>query len=284
MINVGQNNRMKVTKTVDFGVYLDGEDLGEILLPKRYLPENTKPGDELDVFLYLDSDDRLIATTETPKARVGECAALKVVEVNRIGAFLDWGLPKDLLVPYPEQAIPMKVGNTYVVYVYIDEHTGRIAASSKLDKFLPDTTIYHKAQQPVDMLIHARTDLGYKVVVDGTHLGLLYKNEVFQPLRIGQRIKGYIKSIRDDHKLDLTLQLPNAQVAGRESLKELILADLRANGGQSTLTDKSPPEDIYAQYHVSKGSYKKALGALYKEKKISIGKDAITLNDAQKGG
>ncbi|MGV6858788.1 MAG: CvfB family protein [bacterium] len=278
MINVGQSNRMTVTKTVDFGVYLDGEDLGEILLPKRYCPEGITPGDELEVFLYLDSDDRLIATTETPKARVGECAALKVTEVNRIGAFLDWGLPKELLVPYSEQAIPMKAGNTYVVYLFVDENSGRITASSKLENFLPDTSIYHKTQQPVELLVHSRTDLGYKVVVDGSHLGLLYKNEVFQPINIGQTLQGYIKSIRDDHKLDLSLQLPNAQVSGRDQLKQEILNELQAAGGQSSLTDKSPPEEIYARYKVSKGSYKKALGALYKEKKILIQPGMITLN------
>lgn len=278
MINIGQKNHMRVTKTVNFGVYLDGEDLGEILLPKRYLPESCKLNDMLEVFLYLDSEDRLIATTETPKAVVGECAALKVVQVNKIGAFLDWGLPKDILVPYSEQAIPMKMGNSYVVYLFIDEHDGRITASSKLDKFLPETSRYLKAGQAVEIQISARSDLGYKAVIAGSTLGLLFKNEVFRPLRVGQVLPAYIKSIRDDGKIDLSLLRSGDQANGRKELTEKIIDHLKANGGNSPLTDKSPPDDIYATYRVSKGSYKKALGALYKQRKIIIGNDVISLS------
>ena len=277
MINVGQKNLMKVVKTVDFGVYLDGEDLDEILLPKRYLPEDCQLNDELEVFLYHDSEDRLIATTETPKAVGGECAALEVIQVNRVGAFLDWGLPKDLLVPYCEQAIPMKVGDTYVVYLFIDERSGRITASSQLDKFLPEKNLYRKAGQAVDIQIWAKTDLGYKAVIAGSTLGLLFKNEVFRPLHVGQVLPGYIKSIREDGKIDLSLQPAGSQANHRQELTLQIIDHLKANGGESSLTDKSPRDDIYAIYHVSKGSYKKALGALYKQRKISITETSISL-------
>ncbi len=282
MINVGQMNRMRVSKTVDFGVYLDGEDLDEILMPKRYVPKGCKAGDMVDVFIYLDSDDRLIATTETPLAMVGECAALEVIQVNKIGAFLNWGLPKDLLVPFKEQHIPMKVGNTYVVYLFVDEERGRIAASSKLENYLPDTTIYHKAQQQVEIQVYSKTELGYKVVVGGSHRGLLYKNEVFRPLSIGQKLTAYIKGLRDDRKLDLSLQLPGSQERDRDELSEQILTHLKEHGGVSTLTDKSSPEEIYAVYHVSKGSYKKAVGALYKARKVTVSNERLSLIEPQR--
>ncbi len=268
---------MRVIKMVDFGVYLDGKDLGEILLPKRYFPDGCKLNDMLEVFLYHDSEDRLIATTETPKAVVGECALLKVVQIDRVGAFLDWGLPKDLLVPYCEQAIPMQVGNSYVVYLFIDEFSGRVTASSKLDRFLPETNLYRKVGQAVEIQIWAKTDLGYKAIIAGSTLGLLFKNEVFRPLRIGQVLPAYIKSIREDGKIDLSLQPAGSQANHRQELTHQIIDHLKANGGKSPLTDKSPPNDIYVVYHVSKGSYKKALGALYKQRKILIHKDEILL-------
>jgi predicted RNA-binding protein (virulence factor B family) len=277
MMNVGQMNTLRIAKTVDFGVYLDGEDLGEILLPKRYLPKACEPNDLLEVFLYHDSEDRLIATTETPKARVGECAALTVIQVNRVGAFLDWGLPKDLLVPFSEQMTPMKEGKTYLVYLYIDEHSGRILGSSKLDRFFPETNVYLKADKQVNIQIFAQSDLGYKAIIDGSTIGLLFKNEVFRPIKIGDRLSAYISSIRDDGKIDLSLQRPGSHVNGRQALTQQIIDHLKANDGTSTLTDKSPPNDIYALYHVSKGSYKKALGALYKQRKITITKEAIVL-------
>ncbi|HBS26752.1 MAG TPA: GntR family transcriptional regulator [Gammaproteobacteria bacterium] len=277
MVNIGQINHLKIAKTVDFGVYLDGEDLGEILLPKRYIPEGAELGDSLEVFLYHDSDDRLIATTETPKATVAQCAALKVVQINRIGAFLDWGLSKDLLVPYNEQIIPMKEGNTYVVYPFIDEQSGRITGSSRLDDYLPETSIYLRPRQAVEIQIWGKSDLGYKAVIDGAVLGLLYSNEIFRPLRVGQKLSAFIKTIREDKRIDLALQLSGSQANEREQLTDRILQHLQTNNGTSTLTDKSPPDDIYQQYHVSKGSYKKALGALYSQRKITISKDLISL-------
>jgi uncharacterized protein len=275
MAELGKKNNLTVIKSLDFGVYLDGGDLDEILLPIRYVPEGCTVGDQLEVFVYLDTDDLLIATTETPKAMVDECAVLKVVEVNQVGAFLDWGLPKDLLVPFGEQQKPMQVGQSYVVYLYIDQASERIAASTKLDKFLGDTSPYFKEQQQVDLLICGRTDLGYKAVVNGSVIGLIFNSEVFKPIRIGQTIKGFIKRIRPDKKLDLCLQLVDRETL--DTLSEQILSFIKAQGGQTTLTDKSSPNEISQHFGVSKSSYKKALGKLYKKRLINIEKQLVSL-------
>lgn len=283
MAELGKKNNLTVIKSLDFGVYLDGGDLDEILLPSRYVPEGCAVGDQLEVFIYLDSDDLLIATTDTPKAMVDECAVLKVVEVNQIGAFLDWGLPKDLLVPFGEQQKPMQAGQSYVVYLYIDQASERIAASTKLDKFLGDTSPYFKEQQQVDLLICGRTDLGYKAVVNGSVIGLLFNSDVFKPIQIGQTLKGFIKRIRPDKKLDLCLQLVDRETL--DALSEQILSFIKAQGGQSTLTDKSSPNEISQQFGVSKSSYKKALGKLYKKRLINIDKQLVSLvKDVPKNG
>lgn len=280
-LKVGRTNVLRVVKRLPFGSYLSpgsakkGRDLEEVLLPKRYEPEHLKVDDLIKVFIYMDSEDRLIATTETPLAQVDECAYLKVVDVNQIGAFMDMGLMKDLFVPFAEQGTRMKVGESYVAHLYLDEHSGRIMASSKLDKFLFETSHYHKPQQAVDLLVYAETELGYKAVIGTNYTGLLYKNELLKPLQIGDKLSGYIKAIRPDKKIDLTLQLPSEKT--RPDLANKILAHLKQSGGISTLTDKSPPEEIYQAFNVSKKSYKKALGALYKRKLILIEKDKITL-------
>lgn len=275
MVKIGKINRLAVVKAVDFGVYLDGGELDNILLPKRYLPEQWDIGDYIEVFIYLDSEDRLIATTEKPLAMVGQCAHLQVVAVNSIGAFLDWGLPKDLLVPFNEQGKRMEVGRSYTVFVYLDPHTERIAASCKLNKFLSDKGSNFKPNQAVDLLIYQRTDLGFMAIINDSHLGLIHNSEVFQPLSCGQKISGYIKQVRADQKIDLCLQQQGQEA--RDDLSQLILADLKKCGGSSTLTDKSPPDAIYKKYGVSKGSYKRALGALYKQRLILIDKDKISL-------
>ncbi len=275
MVEIGKINNLQVVKSLDHGIYLDGEDLGEILMPSRYVPENCKVGDTLDVFIYLDSADLLLATTETPYVMVGECAYLKVVDVNQAGAFLDWGLPKDLLVPYGEQISPLKIGQSYTVLVYLDENSNRIAATQKLDSHLSEEAQYFKPEQAVDLLIFGKTELGYKAVVNNTHIGLIYKNEVFRPLPHGEKIKGFIKTIRADRKIDLCLQLSSK--ATRDDLSEKIINYLKKHDGESTLTDKSSPEEIYTTFGVSKKNYKKALGSLYKNKAILIGKDKITL-------
>jgi predicted RNA-binding protein (virulence factor B family) len=275
MVEIGKRNTLRVVKFVDFGVYLDGENFREILLPTRYVPQGCAVGDYIDIFLYLDSDDLLIATTETPKAMVGECAYLKVVAVNQVGAFLDWGLPKELLVPFGEQQKPLEVGKSYVVYLYIDDASQRIAASTQIDKFLPDNSLYFKEQQQVDLMIYGRTDLGYKAIVNGVVTGLIFNSDVYTPLQNGQVIKGFIKQVRPDKKLDLYLQIANREAL--DTLSEQILAFLQKEGGRSTMTEKSPPELIAKKFGASKSSYKKALGKLYKKRLILIEKTHIEL-------
>jgi len=275
MANIGKKNSLRIVKAVDFGVYLDGGRHGEILLPRRYLPKTWVVGDKLDVFIYLDTEDKLIATTQRPRIVVGQCAYLKVKAVNDFGAFLDWGLSKDLLVPFSEQTTRMKEGNDYVVYCYLDEDTDRIAATTKLHEYLDEYGDDLEPGQAVSLLICGRTDMGYKAVINNTHLGLIFKGDAFKPLKYGMKLDGYIKAIREDGKIDLCLQLP-----GQEAKKELadqILDHLKAEGGVSGLTDKSVPEDIYEKFNVSKSSYKKALGALYKRRMIVIEKDQIKL-------
>ncbi|BFM15842.1 S1-like domain-containing RNA-binding protein [Maricurvus nonylphenolicus] len=274
MADLGRINRLSVVKQVDFGVFLDGGVDGNILLPKRYVPKDCELGQQLKVFIYLDSEDQLIATTEMPKIMVGQCAYLKVKDVNKIGAFLDWGLSKDLFVPFKEQAKRMEEGKSYVVYAYLDS-SERIVASSRLDRHLYEESRYFKANQEVDLMVYAKTAMGYKAVVNNNHIGLIFRDEAFKPLRFGQQFKGYIKSIREDGKIDLSLQRRTQK--GRDELTDKILQYLKANGGTSTLTDKSPPDEIYNVFNVSKGNYKKALGSLYKERKIVITPERITL-------
>ena len=275
MAEIGKINNLQVVKSLDHGIYLDGGDLGEILMPSRYVPEDCQVGDALDIFIYLDSADLLLATTETPYVMVGECAYLKVVDVNQAGAFMDWGLPKDLLVPYGEQISPLKIGQSYTVLAYLDENTNRIAATQKLDSHLSEEAQYFKPGQAVDILIFGKTELGYKAIINNTHIGLIYKNEVFQTLTHGEKLKGFIKAIREDRKIDLCLQLPGKDA--RDDLNTRILDHLKKNDGESTLTDKSSPDDIYQCFAVSKKNYKKAIGTLYKKRLIRIEDAKITL-------
>ncbi len=275
MAEIGKFNTLKVTKQVAFGVYLDGGELGDILLPRLDVPTNTQIGDEIEAFLYLDSEDRPIATTRRPRAQAGQCVSLRVAQVNHAGAFLDWGLPKDLLVPFGEQRVPMREDQSYVVYVYLDKPSGRLVASSRLESWLSEDGADFTAMQPVNLLIWARTDMGYKAVINQTHLGLIFKTEVLQPLKIGQKLKGFVRRVREDGRIDLCLQLQGQTV--RDDLAEKILAHLKDNGGVSALCDHSPPEEIYGQYKVSKGNYKKALGGLLKQGKILIHPDHIAL-------
>ncbi len=275
MAELGRFNNLRVIRQSDIGVMLAADRYGEVLLPKRYVPKTLEIDDQIDVFLYSDSEDRVVATTQKPKAQVGECAYLKAVSRNRVGVFLDWGLPKDLLVPFSEQQKPMQKGYSYTVYLFVDEATDRIAASSRLEEHLSDDASGFAPRQPVDLLIYGRSDLGFKAVVDGTHLGQLYDNETFRRLHYGERVRGYIKQVRDDGRIDLVLQRPSH--LERDRLGEAILTDLRDQGGVSMLTDKSPPEAIYEAFGVSKASYKKALGQLYRQRQIEITKEKITL-------
>lgn len=262
MPTIGQFNILTVTKMVDFGVYLDADNLGQVLLPKRYVPDGTIIGTELSVFLYFDSESRLIATTLRPKALVGECAYLKVVQVNKVGAFLDWGLPKDLLVPFGQQPHTMEVDKSYVVYVYQDTYSELITASGKLRDFISELDDDFEINQPVKLLICARTDLGYKAVINNTHMGMLFDSQLLQPVRIGQSLPGFIKGIREDGKIDLSVQLEGQ--ASRDDLSSRIMAHIAANSGISRINDKSLPDEVYRVFQVSKGNFKKALGGLLK--------------------
>ena len=275
MAFLGRYNKLRIIKRADIGVFLDGDQFGDILLPRKYAPESMQIGDDVDVFLYNDSEDRIIATTLKPKAQVGECAYLKVVSSSKFGAFLDWGLPKDLLVPFSEQQKPMEQGYSYAVYLFVDEETQRIAASTKLEQHLSVDVSAFKPRQQVDLLIYGKSDLGFKAVINGTHLGQLFEGETFQRLHFGEQLKGYIRQVRADGKIDLMLQLPSELT--RDNLGNAIIDHLRQNDGVSTLTDKSPPDDIYQAFGVSKASYKKALGQLYKQRTIMIEKHQITL-------
>ena len=280
MLEIGRINTLQVTKQVSFGLYMDGGEAGEILLPKRYVPEGTIVQDWLDLFIYLDSEDRLIATTETPKVMVDECAYLKVVAVTPVGAFLDWGLPKDLLVPFNEQDRPMEVGRSYVVVVTVDDATNRIMASSRLHDYLDEEADEDiEVGQSVELLISGQTDLGYKAVINHDYLGLIFKNEVFRELKNGDELTGFVKNIRDDGKIDLRLNADKKSTV--EELSEKILQQLKLNNGTSQLTDKSPPEAIYRSYGVSKANYKRALSSLYKQRRILITHEEITLSEPE---
>ena len=274
MINVGQIYELEVVKAVEFGFYLDAENLGEVLLPKKFAPDDVAIGDTVEVFLYHDSEGRPIATNQEPKALVGEFAYLKVVSDSAVGAFLDWGLDKDVLVPFAEQHRPMEVEHSYLVYLYIGLD-GRIAASSKIDKFLDDEKPHDfKPQQKVDLIIANSTDLGYKAIINHSHWGVLYKNEVHQRLSFGQYKKGFIKHIRPDGKIDLSLQ---GGKETRDKYAKIILNYLNKQDGFAPVHDKSDPALISDLFGMSKGAFKKAIGGLYKQKVISIEKDGIRL-------
>ena len=275
MVEIGTFNQLQVVKQVDFGVYLDGGELDTILLPRRYVPEGCEIGDWLDVFLYFDSDDLLIATTEKPKVQVGDCEMLTVVDINHAGAFMDWGLPKDLLVPYNEQQKPMEVGYSYVVHVFHDQNSDRIAASTKLNHHLDEETVWLKPRQQVNLLIAGRTDLGYKAVIDNKYLGLIFRADAFRPLKIGERLPGFVKNIRADGKIDLVISQSTLQ--GDHDLGEQIIRHLQEMGGESQVSDKSDPEEIYRLFKVSKKKYKQALGTLYKSKRILIDPGKVKL-------
>lgn len=272
---IGKFNLLSVIALMDNGAYLDGGELGEILLPKRYIPESCHVGDVVKVFLYLDSADRLVATTTTPLAQVGEFVSLKVIQVNKMGAFLDWGLPKDLLVPFNQQHTTMEVGKYYLVRVFLDQRTERIAASSKLDKFIDIWPAEYQTGDKVNLIIGGKTDLGFKAIVNDLHWGLLYDNEIFQPLRIGKKITGYIKQVREDGRLDLILTRGGKNKV--TDFSDKLLAFIAENGGVSPLHDKSAPELIQRTLGVSKKTFKATAGNLLKRGKVTIEKGVIKL-------
>ncbi|MCF5649704.1 GntR family transcriptional regulator [Pseudomonas syringae] len=277
MALIGRYNSLQIVKHTNFGLYLDGAQDGEILLPNRYIPKDVPTEDEdwLNVFVYLDSEDKLLATTEKPKVQVGEFASLKVVEVNSIGVFLDWGLPKDLLLPYSEEKRTLQAGDYCVAHVYLDKHTRRITATARLDRYLDKTPANYSVGQEVDLLVAEATDMGFKAIINNKHWGLIHKNEVFKFMRAGKQEKGYIKEIRSDGNISLSLQPVGAEAAS--SLNSKILAKLRENDGTLPVSDKSDPQVISGLFGVSKGNFKKAIGALYKQGQIVIHADRIEL-------
>ncbi len=280
MIETGRLNRLTVVKQVNFGIYLDGGEAGEILMPSRYVPEPCPVGATAEVFIYRDSDDRLIATTERPYGMVGEFALLKVVDVTAAGAFLDWGLPKDLLVPFAEQKPRMEIGKSYIVRIYLDDASDRIVGSARLDDFLyRESDSEFSASEAVSLLIANKSELGYQAIIDNTHWGLLHHSEVARPLRRGQRLTGYVKHIREDHRIDLCLHL---QASGKtDDIARMIMETLKKNNGFLPVTDHSTPDNIHNQFGISKKMYKKAIGALYKKRIIVITKEGIHLSDSQ---
>lgn len=278
---IGRYNTLPVLRDAGFGLYLDGGVLGDILLPKRYIPEGTEIGDAIEVFIYRDSEDRIIATTETPLAQAGDFAALQAVAVNNTGAFMDWGLEKDLLVPYREQRDPVRVGRKYLVYVYLDPVSERIVASTRLRRYLSQEAPTYKPGERVRLRVWQDTRLGFDVLVNDRHSGVLYRNEIFQKLQVGEVVDGFIKQVRLDGKIDCSLKAPIVERI--DPLAEKILEALKAAGGSIPYTDKSPPEAIYRKFGCSKRDFKMSVGRLYKQRLVTleghatrlIGKDGV---------
>ncbi len=276
MAELGQMNRLEVTRVGPYGAFMQGGALGEVMLVDR-TASKPEPGETFEVFVFLDADDTVVASRVRPTVVAGECGALSVVALTDSGAYLDWGMKSDLFVPRSQQMGEMSIGSRSVVVAMVDETTNRMIASARLHEHLAllnDQTF--KAGQAVSLLVCQQTDLGFKVVVDGTHLGLLYADEVFRPLQTGELVNGFVKELRADRKLDLVLQKTGAEA--RSDIENKILEHLRKNGGQSTLTDKSKPDEIYRVYGVSKKAYKSALGALYRNRLIKLGKEMIRLS------
>ena len=278
MLLIGRYNRLKIDRITASGAFLATSE-GDVLLPGKFIPEGAEPGSGIDVFIYRDSEDRLVATTQTPQAVVGEFALLRVKDNTKIGAFLDWGLDKDLLLPFGEQTAPVKKGEDALVRLYLD-NSGRIAASAKLEKFLRPADGSLCEGDEVELLLYAFSDLGAKVIIDNTYGGLLFRNELYAKPARGERLRGYVKKIRDDGKIDVTLRKGGVQEATAD--RETILAALKARDGFLPLTDKSSPEAIAEQLRLSKKSFKKAVGGLYKEGLIDITAEGIRLRTVKR--
>jgi len=275
MVQIGKINRLSIKGMQSYGMHLDGGEWGDILLKGTYDAWKYRPGNTIDVFVYVDREQRLLATIQNPSATVGEFAGLRVVTSTTAGAFMDWGIENDLFVPKSEQQENMREGRTYVVFIFLNEKTNRITGSSKLHKFLNLQPPQFKEGEEVELTVYAETDLGYSAIVDSSHTGMIYKNEIFQKLVPGQRLQGYVKKIREDLKIDLRLQQTGFQ--GVDDISQVILDTLKNSGGMVAITDKSPPEEIYALFGVSKKVFKKAIGALYKKRLIVIDTDGIRL-------
>lgn len=274
-LSLGKINHLTVARKVDFGMYLDGGPTGDILLPTRYVPKGTKVGDELDVFIYLDQEERPIATTERPLAMVGDFAHLRVAWVNEHGAFLDWGLMKDVFCPFREQKMRMVKDHSYIVHIHLDEESYRIVASAKVDRYLSKERPPYKVGDEVRALVWQKTELGFKVIVDNMYQGLIYDNQVFRDLHTGDKVKAFIAAVRPDGKLDISLQKQGREMI--EDFSERLHEYLLRHDGYCPFTDKSPAEDIYAEFQVSKKVFKRAVGDLYKQRLITLAPDGIEL-------
>ncbi len=274
-MKIGEINTLKVARDTPHGIFLVDEEGEDVLLPGKYLTGSEKEGDVLAVFLYNDSEDRIVATTEKPKIKLNEFAALKVIDVNKSGVFLDWGLEKDLLVPFKEQNKKMQLGNTYVVRMYLDEETDRLVATAKVKKFLSNDDLMIGEKDQVNLIVFNQSDLGYDVIINEKHMGLVFRNEVFAPVKIGDKLTGFVKKIRPDGKIDISLQ-PDIKTHIENSNDE-ILSALVSHGGVLKLSDQSTPEEIYETLHISKKTFKKSIGNLYKQGKITLDHNQITM-------
>lgn len=274
-IELGKFNTLEVVKEVEFGIYLDGGEDGEILLPQRYVPEDCQPGDFLNVFIYLDSEERLVATTLTPLVQVGEFAYLEVAWVNQFGAFLNWGLMKDLFVPFREQKQKMQIGKKYIVHTHLDEESYRIVASAKVEHYLSNEAAPYEPDEEVSILIWQKTDLGFKAIIENTYAGLLYDNEIFQSMHTGMQLQAYVKQVREDGKIDLILQKPGHEKVS--DFSQTLLQYIKEQGGSIALNDKSPAEEIYEVFGVSKKTFKKGVGDLYKKRLITLKEGGMEL-------
>lgn len=275
MVQIGQINRLRIKGTQDNMIHLDGGQSGDILLKSTYASQKHQTGDEIDVFVYVERNQRLLATTQKPSAMVGEFANLRVVKNTPTGAFMDWGLENDLFVPKSQQKDNMREGKSYVVFIFLSEINNRISASTKLGNFLGLQPPEYEEGEEVDLLVYGVTNLGYSAVVNSSHAGMIYQNEVFQKLVLGQRLRGYVKKIREDRKIDLSLQQTGYKRV--DDVSQTIFNIIQDSGGMVSVTDKSPPEEIYALFGVSKKVFKKAIGALYKKRLIIIDTDGIKL-------
>lgn len=275
MIHIGDYNTLEIIRETEQGLYIADEEGNEVLLPNRYVPKSFKIWDKLDVFVYLDNEERPVAVTDKPYIKVNEFAMLRCNQVTQHGAFLDWGLLKELFCPFKEQAFKMKAGSWYLVYCYLDKETGRLVASSKTNRFLDNKRLTVKQFEEVDLIVSHPSEIGMNVIVNEKHSGLIFKDDIFKDLSIGDRLKGYVKKIRPDNKLDIVL----GQIGYRniEPSAETLMQELEDNDGFLNLTDKSDPEDIKEILQMSKKSFKKAVGTLYKKRLIEIREDGIYL-------
>jgi predicted RNA-binding protein (virulence factor B family) len=275
MLHLGIKNTLRILRDTGVGMFLGDEEGNDVLLPKKYVPENAIVGEDIEVFIYRDSEDRIIATNLEPKIQLNQFACLQVKSVTAIGAFLDWGLEKDLFVPFREQNKKMEEGRWYAVYLYLDEETDRLVASCKVNRYFEKENIDLLIGQEVDLLIFEETDLGLNAVINNKYKGLIYENEIFQRIKIGTRTKGFVKNLRDDNRVDLSLQKQG--YANVEPNAERILEKLKANNGFLDVTDKSDSNYVMYQLEMSKKTFKKAVGALYRQKIIRIEEDGIYL-------